>query len=135
MAKRLNISRQEKTHYLRLCRLTHPLMILNLLALIIVISTFHLFFQKTPLTHPLLLLAAAISPLLLTLPGTLKGSYRGAIWLCFVTLIYFVAGVLNWTQEHNWAYGMSETLLSVSLFHIALMYARWKGMTELPVYS
>ena len=135
MAKRESISASEKTHYQHLCQQTHPLIVLNIIALIVSISLFHLVFQPLPLTHPYALLFAALLPLLILIPGILKGSYRGAIWACFVTLLYFVAGVLNWTQEANWAYGMSETLLSFLLFNIALMYARWKGLSELPTVS
>ncbi|XYH00985.1 DUF2069 domain-containing protein [Marinomonas sp. PE14-40] len=108
-------------------------MVLNLCALILTIAIWHLTLNKIELNAPWIVLTVAILPLLMVFPGTLSGSYRGAIWTCFVTLIYFVAGVLNWIQTHAWAYGMSETLLSVILFIVALMYARWKGLSELPI--
>lgn len=133
MAKRENVTLSEKQTFKSLCRNTKPLMILNLVALILTISTWQLALQKIELNNPWLFLAVSILPLLMVLPGVFKGSYRGAIWTCFVTLIYFVGGVLNWIQINAWAYGMSETLLSVSLFLIALMYARWKGLSELPI--
>ncbi len=133
MAKREHITSSERKAFQALCKQTKPLMILNLCALILTIATWHLALQKIELSSPWLVLSVATLPLLLVLPGTISGSYRGAIWTCFVTLIYFVAGVLNWTQIHAWPYGMSETLLSVILFIIALMYARWKGLSELQI--
>lgn len=133
MAKRENVTLEERQKFKALCANTKPLMTLNLVALILTISTWHLALQKIELNNPWLLLGVSILPLLMVIPGTLSGSYRGAIWTCFVTLIYFVAGVLNWIQVDAWAYGMSETLLAVSLFLIALMYARWKGLSELPI--
>jgi len=133
MAKREHVTLSEKRKFKLLCLNTKPLMILNLIALIITISTWHLALQTIELNNPWLLLTVSISPLLMVLPGTLSGSYRGAIWTCFVTLIYFIAGVLNWIQVNAWAYGVSETMLSISLFLVALMYARWRGLSELPI--
>lgn len=133
MAKRESITRAEKRKFRFLCQQTKPLLTLNLFALVTVICCWHLFFQNIPLERPLLLLGFAVFPLLLIMPGVLKGSYRGAIWTCFVTLFYFIAGVLNWIQIHSWAYGLTETVLSVLLFLLALMYARWKGLSELPL--
>ena len=133
MAKREHVTSSERKSYKTLCKQTKPLMVLNLCALILTIAIWHLALQTIELKNPWAVLAVAILPLLMVLPGTLSGSYRGAIWTCFVTLIYFVAGVLNWIQTHAWAYGMSETLLSVILFIVALMYARWKGLSELPI--
>jgi len=133
MAKREHVTSTERKTYKVLCKQTKPLMVLNLCALIITIAVWHLALNKIELNAPWIVLTVAILPLLMVFPGTLSGSYRGAIWTCFVTLIYFVAGVLNWIQTHAWAYGMSETLLSVILFIVALMYARWKGLSELPI--
>lgn len=133
MAKKESVTQKEKAKATSLYLKTYPLMVLNLISLIVVISVHHLFLQKIVYEHPYAFLLATILPLLLIVPGAIKGSYRGAIWICFVTLTYFIAGVLNWTQGINWAYGMSETLLSLLLFHLALMYARWKGLSELPL--
>ncbi|TBR38075.1 DUF2069 domain-containing protein [Marinomonas agarivorans] len=133
MAKKDYITHSEKRKFHLLCQQTKPLLILNLLALILAITSWHLFFQNIPLEKPYVVLIVAIFPLLLVLPGTLIGSYRGAIWTCFVSLFYFMAGVLNWIQIHAWVYGVIETLLSILLFILALLFARWKGLSELPV--
>ncbi|MFT2111376.1 DUF2069 domain-containing protein [Marinomonas sp. 2405UD68-3] len=133
MAKKESVTPDELQKASTRYKQTYPLMVLNLFALIVVICVHHLFLQSMKFDHPYIFLFVMISPLLLLIPGGVKGSYRGAIWICFVTLIYFVAGVLNWTQGVNWAYGVSQTLLSFLLFNIALMYARWKGLSELPV--
>ncbi len=135
MAKKESVTPKEWQRATSLYKQAYSLMVLNLFALITIICVHHIFLQKIVFDRPYVFLFVMVSPLLLLVPGAIKGSYRGAIWICFVTLIYFVAGVLNWTQGIDWAYGISETLLSFLLFNIALMYARWKGLSELPVKS
>lgn len=104
-----------------------------MLTLILVICVWHAFLQDIPLQHSFLILSLATSPLLLIIPSTLSGSYRGTIWACFVSLFYFVAGILNWGPTDSWLYGLIETCLAVLLFVVALMYARWKGISELTI--
>lgn len=67
-----------------------------------------------------------IGPLLVFLPGLLRGAWKSYLWLCFVTLIYFMMTVLELfdpqTDPGDWA----ELVLLVVLFNSAMLYARWR---------
>ncbi|MGB2064500.1 MAG: DUF2069 domain-containing protein [Marinomonas gallaica] len=133
MAKRFSITQQEKKHYKTLCKHYQPVLILNHLGLIAVISWWHLVLSEIPLQHPLILLSAVLLPLLLSLWGSINGSYKGAIGVCFISLFYFTSGVTHWFHPTLWPIGMSEALLGGGLFCLGLLYARWKGLSELPI--
>lgn len=133
MAKKEFISSDELAMYQKKHQQIKPLLLFSLVALIATICCWHLIFQNIELKHPWIILTVALLPLLAITPGVVLGSYRGAIWACFVSLFYFMAGVLNWTQVDAWLYGLIETLLSITTFILALLYARWKGFTELPL--
>lgn len=135
MAKRYTITTSEQQRYQSLCQTTKALITLNHIALITVISLWHLVLSELTLSHPLLLLFSVLLPLLLSLWGNLNGSYKGAIGICFISLLYFTSGVTHWFHPHLWPIGMSETLLCACLFLLALMYARWKGLSELPLHT
>lgn len=133
MAKRFTISSAEQSRYQALCQQTQPILVLTHLALMGIISLWHLAISDLQLNHPLLLLGAVLTPLLLSLWGNINGSYKGAIGACFISLFYFTAGVTHWFNPTIWPIGASETLLASILFILALLYARWKGLSELPV--
>lgn len=133
MAKRFSVSAHEQRHFHSLCLSYKPIITLTHIALITVIGWWHLVISELELKHPLLLLLAAITPLLLSLWANLNGSYKGAIGCCFISLFYFTAGVTHWSHPLLWPIGMSETMLASTLFILALLYARWKGLSELPI--
>lgn len=133
MAKRFSISLTEYKRFHTLCQQCQPILILNHLALMAVIGLWHLVISDVELKHPLLLLAAALLPLALSLWGNVNGSYKGAIGICFISLFYFTAGVTHWFHPDIWPIGASETMLAGSLFILSLLYARWKALSELPV--
>lgn len=99
--------------------------------------------QATFITYALLVLAVLIDhliireiimwpivvmqllPLLVIAPGLLKKTYRGAIWLCFLTLFYFLLGVDNTVVQPNTAFYAGLATLSVFTFISALFAARW----------
>ncbi|MCO4784461.1 DUF2069 domain-containing protein [Marinomonas atlantica] len=133
MAKRFSITQQEKKYYKTLCQSYKPVLILNHLGLISVISWWHLVLSEISLQHPLMLLSAVLLPLLLSLWGSINGSYKGAIGVCFISLFYFTSGVTHWFHPTLWPIGMSEALLGAGLFCLGLLYARWKGLSDLPI--
>lgn len=64
-------------------------------------------------------------PLLIFLPGMLRGSHRTFIYLCFMLLIYFMLAVANaFLPEYGW-YPWVEIVLTVVLFVSAMMHSRW----------
>lgn len=64
-------------------------------------------------------------PLLIIAPGVVKKTYRGAIWLCFITLFYFLLGVDNTVVQANTTFYACLATLSVLTFISALFAARW----------
>lgn len=67
-----------------------------------------------------------IVPMLCFLPGMLKQNVRSYVWLCFLSLGYFIAAVGN-------AFGCStfinvlEPVLIVLMFSAGTLYVRWRS--------
>jgi uncharacterized membrane protein len=73
-----------------------------------------------------LVLMMHLLPLLLFLPGMLRGNPRSYIKLCFILLLYFMLSVANmFIPEYGW-YPWLETAVLVVLFVAAMMHARWR---------
>lgn len=65
-------------------------------------------------------------PLLLVLPGLLKGRSRSLLWLCFILLIYICAAVVDVMMPgRGWQHGVL-LVLSLTLFLSAMMTSRWQ---------
>lgn len=63
-------------------------------------------------------------PLLIFLPGILKRSTRSHIWLCFVSMGYFLLAVTGFFNCAS-ALAALELLFIVVLFIAAMMFSRW----------
>ena len=70
------------------------------------------------------------APLLLFIPGLIKGSSRNAAWLCYMTLIYFVFAVLFFFTKGCELWGGLMTLSTMVLFVSAMIFTRWKKVEE-----
>lgn len=67
-------------------------------------------------------------PLALFLPVIIKKHLRGHIWLCFFLTVYFMHAVTIAMSSHDTALlGLIETLLVMTLFTSAMMFARWQS--------
>ncbi|MFV8781931.1 DUF2069 domain-containing protein [Microbulbifer sp. SA54] len=65
-------------------------------------------------------------PLLLVLPGLLKGNQRSYLWLCFILLLYITAGIVDvMMPTRGWQHG-ALAALSLTLFVSAMMTSRWQ---------
>jgi len=76
---------------------------------------------------PVIVWAARLLPLLIFVPGMVRGRPRSFIWLCLVCLLYFIAGVekLFANPADGLAiYGMISVVL---LFIAAALYVRWQA--------
>lgn len=63
-------------------------------------------------------------PLLIFIPGLLKTRLRTFAWLSFVSLMYFIHGVLlAFSPERMWI-GLMESLCSIGLFIALLLFIR-----------
>ncbi len=70
---------------------------------------------------------AKIGPLLLFLPGMLRDKLRSYIWLCFVSLIYFLALVLRLFAIPGEIWGIAGTVCVVIMFCCAMLYVRLRA--------
>ncbi|GAB3289217.1 DUF2069 domain-containing protein [Parahaliea aestuarii] len=66
-------------------------------------------------------------PLLLFLPGMLGDRLRSYIWLCFVSLLYFIALVERLFANPGSVLAVVGMLAVVSLFCAAMLYVRWRA--------
>ncbi len=83
-------------------------------------------FQVTPAgSNPVTIWLFQTTPLLCFLPGLFRANPRTHLWLCFLSMIYFIQGVLTANRPAYLYWGLAEALLAIALFSAALLYARW----------
>ena len=70
---------------------------------------------------------AKLLPLLIFLPGMRADKLRSYIWLCFVSLLYFIALVERLFAQPGGALAIVGTTAVVTLFVAAMMYVRWRA--------
>jgi uncharacterized membrane protein len=68
-----------------------------------------------------------LTPLLILLPGLLRGGLRPLAWLSFVTLLYFVTSVLRVFAEPQSLRALLELLAVIGLFTSAMFCLRVRG--------
>ncbi|NLC22725.1 MAG: DUF2069 domain-containing protein [Halomonadaceae bacterium] len=66
-------------------------------------------------------------PLVLFLPSILGKRPRGHAWLAFVSLLYFVQGVMVATLPGQGLLGGAEALAALALFTGCMFYARFRS--------
>lgn len=96
--------------------------LISFAALLALVIIDHLAIRAT-LMWPIALMQ--LLPLLVLIPGLYARRYRGAIWLCFVTLFYFLLGVDNTVVQTNTVFYGVLTAVSIITFICALFAARW----------
>lgn len=75
----------------------------------------------------LLPLLVRVLPLALFLPTIVTCRPRGHVWLSFVSLLYFMQGIMIATLPGRSWLGMLEVLASLALFTSSMLYARWRS--------
>lgn len=65
-------------------------------------------------------------PLLVFLPGMLRGSWKTYLWLCFVLLVYFTVVVTNLFFPDANAFDWTELVLVCVLFLSSMLFGRWR---------
>ena len=68
-----------------------------------------------------------VLPVVLFMPAVARDNLRGVIWLCFVTLFYFVVSVEWWFAQPDSLVPMVGLVLIVLLFSSAVAYIRLRG--------
>jgi uncharacterized membrane protein len=67
-------------------------------------------------------------PLLMFLPGMLRGNYRSYTWLAFMILMYFLLSVEGVFAPEPSHYHSLSLVLVVVIFTTCVLIIRWKGM-------
>ena len=67
-----------------------------------------------------------VLPLLLFLPGLLRGAWKSYLWLCFMILVYFTITVSKLFDPRRTPADWLELVAIVVLFVSAMMFARWR---------
>ncbi len=76
---------------------------------------------------PWIIWLGKLLPLLIFLPGMLRDTLRSYIWLCFVSLLYFIALVERLFALPGNALAIVGMAAVVTLFMAAMMYVRWRA--------
>lgn len=66
------------------------------------------------------------APLLVLLPGLLRGAWKSHVWLCFVLLVYFLGTVAGLARPPNAILEWLQLVLICLVFVSAMLYARWQ---------
>lgn len=79
------------------------------------------------LAPPWIIWVGSLAPLLLFVPGMLKDRLRSYIWICFVSLGYFIVLVERlFAQPGSWL-AIIGLVAVTSLFISAMLYVRWRA--------
>ena len=76
---------------------------------------------------PWIIWLGKLLPLLIFLPGLLRDRLRSYIWLCFVSLLYFIALVERLFAVPGNPLAVTGMVAVVMLFVAAMMYVRWRA--------
>ncbi|GGX78854.1 hypothetical protein GCM10007160_02650 [Litchfieldella qijiaojingensis] len=71
-----------------------------------------------------------VLPLILFLPSIIAQRPRGHAWLAFVSLLYFMQGVMIATLPGQTLLGMLEIVASLALFIGSMCYARFRSRQQ-----
>ena len=100
---------------------------LSFFGLLIFYTLRFLYLAPAPTEHPWVIWLIHLLPLIGFSPAVIRGTPRPHAWLCFVLLLYFTGSVLTAIQPHLAIYGWIESLLIVTLFTSAMLFARWQS--------
>ena len=76
---------------------------------------------------PAIIWFGKLFPLLLFLPGMYRDKLRSFIWVCFVSLLYFIAQVERVFAQPDDTLAYVGLVAVVVLFTSAMLYVRWRA--------
>lgn len=76
-------------------------------------------------------IAVSCVPLMLFIPGLLKGKRRSASLLCFALLLYFIVFVSKISAPGNLVSEIISTTLTTLLFISSMMFSTWQYRADL----
>ena len=107
------VFRLVKKNYLKY---THLSAIISYYSLLLLFLFFNLQTLRVNLAFEFIATMIQVSPLLLFVKGLHVLHSRSIIWLCFLSLIYFVHGAMNALSGTYSAFGWGEIIFSLQLF-------------------
>lgn len=127
---RAALDRLEQRHGLTaLTKHTRLAVLISYISLIVLLLIGGLLLQ-TQSQNGLLPVLVRVLPLVLFLPAILTRRPRGHAWLSFVSLLYFMQGVMLATLPGRVWLGGLEVLASLGLFASSMLYARWRSRLQ-----
>ena len=79
---------------------------------------------------PPVLAVLRILPLVIFVPGVWRDNLRSVVWLCFVTLFYFISSVEAVFARPNDAVSIGGVVAIVLLFVVSTLYIRFRGREQ-----
>jgi len=80
--------------------------------------------------EPWILWVGRLGPLLMFAYGIVKRQPRSIIWLCFVSLLYFIAGVERlFATPSDWLAWLAMDAI-VSIFVAGMLFVRWQSRDQ-----
>lgn len=76
---------------------------------------------------PWIIVLGKILPLLIFLPGVIRDNLRSYIWLCFLSLFYFLVLVERLFAQPSNILAMLGMVAVVTVFTCAMLYVRWRA--------
>jgi len=76
---------------------------------------------------PWIIWLGTLLPLVIFLPGMLRDNLRSYIWLCFVSLLYFITLVVRLFAQPDSALSVLGMLAVVTVFIAAMLFVRWRA--------
>ena len=76
---------------------------------------------------PVIILLGKLVPLLIFLPGMVRENLRSYVWLCFVSLLYFISLEERLFAQPGSFLAIAGMLAVVSLFISSMLFVRWRA--------
>ena len=99
-----------------LLKYTHFCAVVSYYALILLFLAFNLQNLQVSVALNFVTTMIQVSPLLLFVKGLHALHFRSMIWMCFLSLIYFIHGAMNAFSDTYWIFGWGEIICTVCMF-------------------
>lgn len=111
---------------------TYALLVLSYSALLLILlaQTFSHAPEDSQWWQGVILWLFKILPLLFVLKGLLEKRHRSATWLSFLSMLYFIFGVLLIFTRGAELYGWLMSADTLVLYTVSMLYTRWKREAE-----
>jgi uncharacterized membrane protein len=76
---------------------------------------------------PAIIFIGKLVPLLIFVPGMVRENLRSYVWLCFVSLLYFISLVERLFAQPDSLLAIAGMFAVVSLFISSMLFVRWRA--------